>query len=255
MTPTNRWGTIMNTREILQLASSRRKDDDDDEVDDDMMISSILSGSSLDEMISSGSRNNNWQSNNPQGSNPNTWRSTDEASLPEQSTTSDWQQTLESKQDGSFWSQFELPPETEEDLTKTSKTTASSSFNVDDDSFMVDDSEAWLNALAAISAEEVEFNMVEANRANSAREMAEWGFDIETIKNTFGIAIDDALEEDDVEGMKTFRVESYLEDEDWKVIESHTKVEKDPESGEPIRQQMVRFGGSCMCDVTVFRMD
>ena len=83
--------------------------------------------------------------------------------------------------------------------------------------------------------------MVEANRANKAREMAEWGFDAETIKNTFGIAVDDSMEKDEVEGMQTFRTQSYLDDDDWKTVESHTKVEKDPDTGEPIRQQMVRF--------------
>ena len=81
--------------------------------------------------------------------------------------------------------------------------------------------------------------MVEDNRADKAREMADWGFDVETIKNTFGIAIDDSLEKEEVEGMKAFRDESYLDDEDWKLVESHSKVEKDPDTGEPFRQQMV----------------
>jgi hypothetical protein len=107
----------------------------------------------------------------------------------------------------------------------------------------VDDSEAWLNTLASISADEVEFNMAEANRADQAREMADWGFDVETIKNTFGIAVDDELEKDEVEGMKTYRDESYWDDEDWKAVESHTKVERDPDSGDPFRQQMVSMSG------------
>ena len=86
---------------------------------------------------------------------------------------------------------------------------------------------------------EEDMDMVEANRADKAREMADWGFDVETIKNTFGIAIDDSLEKEEVEGMKAFRDESYLDDEDWKLVESHSKVEKDPDTGEPFRQQMV----------------
>jgi hypothetical protein len=54
--------------------------------------------------------------------------------------------------------------------------------------------------------------------------------------NTFGVAVDDALEKEGVEvevveGTKKFRDESCLEDEDWKKVESHhTKVDKDPDT-------------------------
>ena len=147
----------------------------------------------------------------------------------------DWQEVMSRKKDGSFWSDFEPSDDNNDtdEITLDRLTTP-----LDDDPDVDADAEAWLEALASISAEEVEFNINEANRADKAREMAEWGFDLETIKNTFDIAIDDSLEKED-EGMKTFRQESYWEDEDWKTVESHTKVEKDGETGEPVRQQMV----------------
>ena len=113
----------------------------------------------------------------------------------------------------------------------------------DDDGDVQDDSEAWLDALAAISAEEIEFNQKENERADKARQMQEWGFDDQTIKNTFGVEVDDSREtQDEVSGMKEYREEIYEaaeEDEDWNLVESHTRVEKDPETGEAIRQQMV----------------
>lgn len=181
----------------------------------------------------SSSSNNNWE-NNAKGSDANLWRS----SLDEEQGEDyqdDWKAVLQSKQDGSFWSEFE--PSDENDETMIEDVTGSTE-DIDDTTDR--DAEAWLETLASISAEEVEFNMVEAKRADKAREMAEWGFDKETIQNTFGVAMDDSLEtSDEVEGFKTFREQAYLDDEDWKVVESHTKVEKDPETGEPIRQQMV----------------
>jgi hypothetical protein len=140
----------------------------------------------------------------------------------------DWQELLARKNDGSFWSDFAPSSESNETLPSAAG-----------DAMMVDEAEAWLDTLASISAEEVEFNIVEADKADKVRQMQEWGFETKTIENTFGVAMDDTLEKEDVEGMKTYRQESYLEDEDWKKVESHTKVEKDPETGEPIRQQMV----------------
>ena len=169
-----------------------------------------------------------WQ-NNPTGSSSNLWKSVNDNYEDQQ----DWQEVMARKQDGSFWSDFEpSDDETGMDLT--------SNLEQDDDTD-VDYSEQWLNTLAGIAAEEVEFNIVEAERANKAREMAEWGFDAQTIKNTFGVAVDDSMEKDEVEGMKTYRQESYLDDDDWKTVESHTKVEIDEETGEPVRQQMVSF--------------
>lgn len=172
----------------------------------------------------------NWQ-NNPTGSDANQWRSMDDDYAQQEQ---DWQDVLSRKQDGSFWSDFESTDEdTMDDLTNQLKESK------DDETNMVDDADAWLNTLASISAEEVEFNMAEASLADKAREMQEWGFDAKTIENTFGIAVDDSLEKDEVEGMQVYRDTSYWDDEDWKTVESHTKVEKDDETGEPIRQQMV----------------
>lgn len=170
-----------------------------------------------------------WQ-NNEKGSDSSTWKSIDD----NYDQLEDWQDVMSRKNDGSFWSDFEPS----DDATMDSLLTDSSSRSGDDEDTVDADAEAWLDALASISAEEVEFNMNEAKRADKAREMAEWGFDSETIKNTFGVAVDDTLEKED-EGMKAFRQESYWDDDDWKIVESHTKVEKDPDTDEPVRQQMV----------------
>jgi ferredoxin len=147
----------------------------------------------------------------------------------------DWQDILDRKADGSFWSDFEPLPD-DDDTIDSDNTQLD-----DDESISMDnDEEIWLDTLASISAEEVEFNMFEAERADKARQMEEWGFDPELIRNTFGVAVDDSLEtKDEIVGMKEYRETSYLEEEDLRKVESHTKVEIEPETGEPIRQQMV----------------
>lgn len=178
-----------------------------------------------------------WQ-NNPSGSDANTWKSSEEGNYAMgDQPGEDWQEMMARRADGSFWSDFAPSEEGEE--TTTTSTEANGAAEED----LVDSAELWLETLASISAEEVEFNMAENERADKARQMAEWGFDSETISNTFGVATDDTLEKD-VEGMQAFREESYVEDEDWQKVESHTKVEKDPDTGEPIRQQMVRTSPS-----------
>lgn len=152
------------------------------------------------------------------------------------SSNDDWEAEVNVKNDGSFWSTFDSIEEDKE-----------SSFNSmegdDDDGDVQDDSEAWLDALAAISAEEIEFNQRENERADKARQMKEWGFDDQTIKNTFDVEVDDSREtQDEVSGMKEYREEIYdaaEEEEDWNLVESHTRVDKDPETGEAARQQMV----------------
>lgn len=148
----------------------------------------------------------------------------------------DWEVDLARRKAGSFWSTFEPSSDDEDDALDTM-----ASNNVDDGDDLVDDSEVWLNTLASISADEVEFNMLEAERADKARQMQEWGFDMLTIQNTFGVAVNDELEiKDEATGMKEYRKLTYVDpDEDLKKVESHTQVEKDPETGEPIRQQMV----------------
>lgn len=138
----------------------------------------------------------------------------------------DWQEMLAKKNDGSFWSDFESSSEDELPMEDSDTTTE------------IDEAEAWLDTLASISAEEVEFNRAEAEKADKVRQMQEWGFENDAIENTFGVAVDDSLEKD-MEGMKAYREESYVEEEDWTGVESHTKVDRDPETGEPIRAQMV----------------
>ena len=146
--------------------------------------------------------------------------------------TADNEENWESN-DGSSWSTFESSEEEGVSIrTKSSKGS------------VVDDSEAWLDTLSAISAEEITFNQRDNERADKARQMQEWGFDEETIKNTFGIATDDSKETaDEPAGLKEYREDIWdddsWEDEDYESIESHTNVEIDEETGEPVRQQMV----------------
>lgn len=145
----------------------------------------------------------------------------------------DWEDIVNSKSDGSFWSTFESIEDKEDAPIE----------NDDDDEEVQDDSELWLDTLASISAEEIEFNKKENERADKVRQMQEWGFDDETIKNSFDVEVDDSRETtDEVSGMKEYREELYdyeEEEEDWNLVESHTRVEKDQETGEAIRQQMV----------------
>jgi len=150
----------------------------------------------------------------------------------------DWQDR-DSKTDGNFWSSFEPSPEDDDE-----ENVSSNKNNADDDANeeeVQDESELWLDLLANISAEEVEFNAMENDRADKVRQMQEWGFDENTIKNTYGVETDDTLEtKDEVTGMKEYREELYWEDEeDLTTVESHTKVPKDEETGEVIRLQSV----------------
>jgi hypothetical protein len=91
---------------------------------------------------------------------PNKWRSSDEA-LNSESSSTDWQDVLDSKTDGSFWSSFEPSDEDsvngESDQTELAMTTGND---------LEDDAEVWLNTLASLSAEEVEYNIKEADRAD-----------------------------------------------------------------------------------------
>lgn len=155
----------------------------------------------------------------------NTWSSSND---PEYQDAGDWQELLAKKDDGSFWSEFE--PSTEDSVVKESNAGT-----------VEDAADAWLDTIASLSAEEVNFNLKEADRADKARQMEEWGFEAETIANTLDIAMDDKLEaSEEVQGMREYRQESYLDDDiDLTTVESHTRVDKDPETGEPIRSQMV----------------
>jgi NAD-dependent dihydropyrimidine dehydrogenase PreA subunit len=154
---------------------------------------------------------------------PNGWQSSLDG------PTVDWQDTLKQKEDGSFWSSFEPSTDGENQLASTPS------------QYLTEDlaAEAWLDTLASISAEEVQFNMKEADRANTARQMEEWGFDKEIIAAALDLSTDTSLEQEEVQGMTVYRQESYLEDVDLATVESHSRVEIDEETGEPVRLQMV----------------
>ena len=167
-----------------------------------------------------------WEDN--EAGNSNSWGASTDENF---DGFEDWQEMLAKKNDGSFWSDFESS--SEEELPKDDNGTT----------MEIDEAEVWLDTLASISAEEVEFNRAEAEKADKVRQMQEWGFENDAIENTFGVAVDDSLEKD-MGGMKAYREESYIEEEDWADVESHTKVERDPETGEPIRAQMVCYYAS-----------
>lgn len=164
---------------------------------------------------------------NDPSNNANQWESSND----NYEENEDWQELMARKQDGSFWSDFEPTPEDDDSLEGLEKA------EVKD----VDEADAWLDQLASISGDEVSFNMAENERADKVRQMQEWGFDDSTIANTFDVAMDTSLEQDGmVEGLQEFQQEGYLDDEtDWTTVESHTMVDKDPDTGEPVRQQMV----------------
>lgn len=155
----------------------------------------------------------------------NTWKSVDG----DGKSSEDWQELLRKKKNGSFWSDFE--PSVDDDEQDTEVTSASST------AVLFDETETWLDTLASIQAEEVEFNLREADRADKVRQMQEWGFESRTIASALDVAVEEQNEE--VRGMQDYREASYLDIEDLTVIESHTKVPKDPETNEPIRSQAV----------------
>lgn len=111
-----------------------------------------------------------------------------------------------------------------------------------------DGEEAWLDTLASISAEEINFMSKEAERADKVRQMQELGFGAESIKNTLGVATDDELERDlDNEVFEAFKEETaksgfgmlVQDDIDMETVESHTTVDWDDDLDEPVRSQMV----------------
>ena len=176
-----------------------------------------------------------WDDSDDNSLNPNNWRSMDDEDVPTRAAqeVTDWQDLLEQKQDGSFWSSFEPSTEGSEETSVN----ATASGETMPSSNEEQDAEVWLNTLASLSAEEVEFNIKEANRADKARQMEEWGFDSETIYNTLGVAVREEDAEEPL-GMQVYREEAFLEDVDLETVESHRMVELD-EEGEPVRSQMV----------------
>lgn len=69
----------------------------------------------------------------------------------------DWQETLQSKQDGSFWSDF---APSEEDLGDKGGGTKASVDMIDDE----DEADAFLDQLSALAAEELQFNQKEGGK-------------------------------------------------------------------------------------------
>ena len=138
----------------------------------------------------------------------------------------DWQELMAKKQDGTFWTTFES---SNEDATVANAAVEEQ-----------EEADAWLDTLAQLSSEEVEFNLKEADRADKVRQMQDWGFEAETIANTLGVAMDTELEKkEEVIGMDDYRQKAYIDEIDLQTVESHTQVEIDDETGQPIRSQMV----------------
>jgi len=172
---------------------------------------------------------------NDGGSDSNRWISSDDDTN-ENDETPDWQETVERRQDGTLWSSFESG---DDDDTPSTTTPPLEDY---------DDGEGFLDAIAAITADEIEFMNTEADRADKVRQMQEWGFDSESISNTLGVAVDDSLEtEEGDEMLEKFQEETaetgfgmYLEDDvDLETVESHSMVPVDEETGAPVRSQMV----------------
>jgi hypothetical protein len=173
----------------------------------------------------------------------NTWTSSDDSDSGEKGQE-DWEETMSKRKDGTLWSAFDSTSNNEKDDESVSVGNTSSSSP--DEKF--DDGEAWLDTIASISADEVNFMNTEADRADKVRQMQEWGFNAESISSTLGVNTDDSAEIDpENEMLEKFKEETaktgfgmYLDDDiDLQTVESHTMVECDDETGEPIRTQMV----------------
>mmetsp|Transcript_13886 Transcript_13886/g.21083 ORF Transcript_13886/g.21083 Transcript_13886/m.21083 type:complete len:430 (+) Transcript_13886:233-1522(+) len=172
----------------------------------------------------------------------NKWQS---SSTPPYAEQQDWEETLSARQDGSLWSSFSSNDNEDENKNNNK---SSNTNNMDEED---DGEEAWLDAIAQISADEIDFINVEADRADKVRQMQEMEFSSESIAATLGVEIDDSNEvqsEDNVL-LEKFKEETgkagggfglYVEEEyDMETVESHVMVEMDEETNEPIRQQMV----------------
>jgi hypothetical protein len=174
-----------------------------------------------------------WKDDSDQDSNQ--WSSSNDDNAEYQP---DWEDVLSKKKDGSFWTSFE-PGQDGDDNDDEKEKNSENSAPLEMDADMQGDS--WLDQLAALSAEEVVFNLKEADRADKARQMQEWGFSNQVISSTLDVATDNSLDMvDEMEGMQAYREESYVEEDiDFETVESHARVEKDAETGEAIRTQMV----------------
>mmetsp|Transcript_16087 Transcript_16087/g.33774 ORF Transcript_16087/g.33774 Transcript_16087/m.33774 type:complete len:410 (-) Transcript_16087:133-1362(-) len=169
---------------------------------------------------------------------PNRWISIDDENF--EGIQQRWDQTLASREDGLYWSSFE----SNEDDTGVNINSSDKKKSFEDDG----GEEAWLDALASIAADEINFMAKEADRADKVRQMQEMGFSADSISATLGVAIDEALEKDPTNtALEAFKEETsktgfgmYVDDDvDLQTVESHTKVEWDDEANEPVRSQMV----------------
>ena len=156
----------------------------------------------------------NWSDGNS-AENSDAWKQSNFDSTPE-----DWEATLQKKKDGSYWSAFESADET-------------SASNAESDN----ETESKLDTLALLQAEEIVFNDREGQRADTVRQMQEWGFDDTTIASALDVSVEEATY--DVVGMQGYREDAFLDVDDLRMVESHAKVPKDPATNEPIRSQMV----------------
>jgi hypothetical protein len=159
--------------------------------------------------------------------------------------SSDWEDDIDKRNDGTLWTAFDSSGDEEHDAT-TNTLDDDSTSQADD--VNIADGEVWLDAIASISADEVTFMNTEADRADKVRQMQEWGFNSESISSTLGVNTDESNEIDpEDELLEKFKEETtktgfgmYLEDEvDFQTVESHTTVERDEETGDPVRTQMV----------------
>ena len=157
----------------------------------------------------SGSRlYSDWQDD---GQDSNKWLSSND-NFDEQE---DWESVLNRKSDGSFWTQFDPTDDGEAAEEIVNKAPAPEE---------VTEADTWLDTLASLQAEEIEFNLKEADRADKVRAMQEWGFDNEVISNTLGVNLDSSLEKDEVEGMQQYRQDSYLDEEDLSLVERYRMI-------------------------------
>jgi hypothetical protein len=139
-----------------------------------------------------------------------------------------------------------LPPTDDDNQTSGYSTPATSpSSNIEED-----DGQTWIDTISQIAAEEITFINTEVDRADKLRLMQEWGFSKDTIAATLDVATDASREIDptnqllsifqDVTKKTGFgMVVKDVDDVDPKSVESHTTIERDEDTGEPIRSQMV----------------
>ena len=167
---------------------------------------------------------------------PNRWISSDEQSALGDAS---WEESLSRREDGSLWSSFASSDDDSTEITSDKE---------DDDATIDGGEEAWLDILGSIAADEVEFMSKEADRADKVRQMQEMGFSSESISSTLGVATDEELETDETnEVFEAFKEETaktgfglMVEQEvDLQAVESHTRVEWDEETDEPVRAQHV----------------